>query len=228
MGQQLEVSNGVKKKIAIIGAGGHSNVVIDILKKYPEYEIVGYLDDDVKLQNKKINNLPILGKISDLKNLFQKKKIERVIIGIGNVDMKARRTVFEKLIEMGIELVNAIHPTAIISDNCKIGRGVLISAGTIINPGTVIGDNVVIYTGSIIEHNTILKNHVYISPGVILSGTVTIKENTFIGSGAVVIPKITIGKNVLIGAGAVVVEDIPDNVVAVGLPAKPIKQNKNF
>ena len=56
-------------------------------------------------------------------------------------------------------------------------------------------------------------------------------KNAIISSGAKVIGPIKIGKNCIIGANAVVVKDIPDNCLAVGIPAKIIKKNidiKNY
>ena len=52
---------------------------------------------------------------------------------------------------------------------------------------------------------------------------VRIGENTWLGAGVIVVPGVTIGKNAVIGAGSVVVKDIPDNVLAVGNPARVIR-----
>lgn len=51
-------------------------------------------------------------------------------------------------------------------------------------------------------------------------GWPTIGDNVYIGSGAKIIGNITIGNNVIIGANCVVLRDIPDNSLAVGVPAK--------
>lgn len=216
-----------KIKIAVIGAGAHSKGVIDTLRCCPEFEIVGYLDDAPQLQGKKVNGIPVLGTVSQLKKIVMQQKIGGAIIGIGSTNMMARDMLFKNLKNCGIKLVNAIHPTSVISKTSKIGDGVFIGTASIINPGAIINDNAVINTGAIVEHDNIIEENVYISSGVILSGRVTVKKGTFIGSGAIVIPEVTIGKNVTLGAGSVVIEDIPDNVVAVGNPAKVIKVKKS-
>lgn len=56
-------------------------------------------------------------------------------------------------------------------------------------------------------------------------GVPTIGNNVVISSGAKIIGKVYIGNNVMIGAGAVVVNDLPNNSVAVGVPAKVISEN---
>ena len=63
-----------------------------------------------------------------------------------------------------------------------------------------------------------------LSPGVNVSGRVTIEDGVFVGSGAVIIERIRIGAGAVIGAGSVVTKDIPPKVVAVGVPARVIKQ----
>lgn len=56
------------------------------------------------------------------------------------------------------------------------------------------------------------------------SEPVTIGDNVWIGGSVTILPGVTIGNNVTIGAGSVVTKDIPDNVVAVGNPCRPIKK----
>ncbi len=57
-----------------------------------------------------------------------------------------------------------------------------------------------------------------------VTAPVVIKKNARIGVRVTILPGVTIGENAIIGAGSVVSESIPDNVVAVGVPAKPIKK----
>ncbi|MEV6083635.1 sugar O-acetyltransferase [Streptomyces parvulus] len=52
---------------------------------------------------------------------------------------------------------------------------------------------------------------------------ITIGDNVWLGGGAIVLPGVTIGDNSVIGAGAVVTKDVPANVVAVGNPARPVR-----
>lgn len=55
-------------------------------------------------------------------------------------------------------------------------------------------------------------------------GKVTLKKNCKIGSHSTVLPGVTIGENSIIGAHSLVIEDIPDNVVAFGVPAKVVRR----
>ncbi|WP_244464742.1 acyltransferase [Martelella endophytica] len=62
------------------------------------------------------------------------------------------------------------------------------------------------------------------SPDIDVVKPIVVGDNVFIGYGAVIMPGVTVGSNVVIGAGSVVTRDIPDNVVAVGVPAKVLRR----
>ena len=207
-------------KIIIIGAGGQAKVVYEILKHDRNVEVVGFVDPVLKEPNEKIIGLPILGDFSVVPKMI-KKGIKGFIVGIGPNQIRAQR--FEEIKNMGLEPISAIHPTANIASNVEIGKGTVVSIGATIATGSKIGNNVIINTGAIVEHDNIIEDGVHIGPGAVLAGKVIIKKETFIGMRVAVKEFITIGKNVTVGAGAVVLEDIPDNVVAVGIPAKIIK-----
>ena len=147
--------------------------------------------------------------------------VKGAIVAVG--DNQIRASHFEKLSDMGLEMVNVIHPTAYIAPSAKLGNGATIAVGAIISTKAKIGNNVIINTGATIDHEDEIEDHASVGPGCSIAGRVTIKKGAFLGIGSVVKEYVTIGENTTIGAGSVVLEDIPDNVVAVGIPAKVIK-----
>lgn len=214
------------EKIVIVGCGQHANVVLYNMKSQGKYKALGFFDSDPNKVGKEFHGLKVLEcyKECDLKDLIDKYETNKFFIGFGN--MKYRKLVYEEFVNAGWEAVNIYHPDAIISEESKIGSGVLIEAGCLVTPNPIIGDNVVINTGSQVNHDNIIKDHVYIASGVILSGGVIVEENTLIDDGVIVTLGRKIGKNCIIGAGSIVTKDIEDNVVAYGTPAKVIRNNK--
>lgn len=207
-------------KIAIIGAGGQARVVYEILRFDKNMEVVAFVDSVVKGSEEKIMGIPVVGDHAVIHRLI-KNGVKGFIVGVG--DNKIRMEHFYKILNMRLDPINAIHSTAHIGYNAKFGKGVVISAGATIATGVEIGNNVIINTGAIVEHENILEDHVHIAPGVVISGRVTICEGAFVGAGTVVKEYVKIGKSAVIGAGSIVLEDIPDDAVAVGAPAKVIK-----
>lgn len=207
-----------RKKIVIWGASGHASVVADILNLRGEYEIVGFLDDINKnLYGTDFCGAKILGGKEKLKALFDE-GVDNIIIGFGNCG--ARVKLSNLALEYGFSLINAIHPSAVVASSVKLGRGVVIAAGAVVNPGSKIGDNVIINTSASIDHDCVIEKGAHICPGVHLAGSVEIGRESWIGIGSIVKDKIKIGEETMIGAGSVVVKDIPDHVIAFGVPAE--------
>lgn len=209
-----------KLKIIILGASGQGKVVLDILRENKEFDIAGFIDNNEQLKGAMVDGVLVFGTDKEIDRLRQE-GIQTAIVAVG--DNKERCELADKLKKKGLRLVNAIHPRASIASNVVFGSNITIANSAIICAYAVIEDNVIINTGAIVEHENIIGRGVHIASGVKLAGRVRVGEKSFIGIGAVVIQNVKIGKNSVIGAGAVVLKDIPDNVVAVGVPARVIK-----
>lgn len=204
------------KKLLIWGAGDQGIVTLNCAMAMNEYEQIDFLDYKEK-GHRIIPEFMIYeeGK-EDINQIF--KKYDEVIVATGDNDLREKKLL--QLIEMNIQLATIIHPTAIISPYAKISEGCTILANSVININACIGIGCIVNTGAIIEHDCIVKNFVNICPSVAMAGHVVIGQKTFMGIGSTVIDEVTIGENVTIGAGATVIKHIPDNSVAVGVPAK--------
>ena len=208
-------------KVIIYGCGGHGRVIYDILLNMNNVNIIGFVDDDIKMVGNVIHQIKVLGTSEILYDLLED-GINQIVLGIG--DNNIRANLFSKWEKAGFRIYNAIHPSAYISKTVELGKGIVIMAGTVINTGSIIGDNVCINTGATIDHDNKLGDHVHIYPGSNLTGGVCVGSYTYIGSNAVVNPYISVGNHVIIGSGSVVINDIPDNVTVFGVPAKVIQK----
>ena len=208
------------KKINLIGlgAGGHTKVLIDIINKDKNDNLLGLIDTkDSKSED--LKNIDIIGIDEDLENFFNKGVVD-IFIGIGSItDTKKNKLIYEHVKKIGFNIISIIHETAIIATSVKLMTGVKVMAGSIINPHTKIGNNCIINTGSIIEHDCLLEDHVQIGPGANIAGNVTVGEGSIVGLGAKIIQGINIGKYCMIGAGAVVTNNVENNKMVAGIPA---------
>jgi sugar O-acyltransferase (sialic acid O-acetyltransferase NeuD family) len=126
----------------------------------------------------------------------------------------------------GIELVSAIHPTALILEDAILHENLIIFARAVIGYRTELYPGVTVNTGSIIEHHNVVRSCAIIDPGVRTAGNVLIGECAHIHTGATIIPKIRIGDNAIVGAGSVVIRDVPGNVTVAGNPARIIREHQ--
>ena len=134
------------------------------------------------------------------------------------------KSLLEELFQCEIDDSVAIVSPFYCDCGCRmaIGKNITINKGaTILSPGkVVIEDNVLI--GPEVKITTV-DHDLYDRHNLFHFGQVTIKENAWICIGAIICPGVTIGKNSVVAAGAVVTEDVPDNVVVGGIPARVIK-----
>lgn len=207
------------KEIILLGAGGHATVILDILKaqiaKGEKIKIKGLLDDSNK---KEWMGYPILGSMLEANDFNEENTYFIIAIGSNQV----RYNLSEKYSHL--KFFTAIHPSAIIGSQVAIGDGTVVMPNAVINANAIIGDHVIINTGVVVEHDNVIEKCVHLSPHATLCGTVTVKERTHIGAGSTVIQGLAIGSQSIIGAGSTVITDLPNQVTAVGTPAKVIKQ----
>ena len=206
-----------KRKIVVIGGGGHAKSLISVIKKSGGFKIVGYVD--VRDQGK-ILNVPWIGTDADLKSLKEKQRCSCVAIGVGSIDVSHKRqNIYDRMVNFGFELPTIIAPTAVINEDVAIGLGTVVFDGAIVNSGSRIGRGCILNTGCVIDHDCDIGDFVHIAPGVILSGGVKIGDHCLLGTGCKVIQYKTISRDCLVGAGAVVVKDLSSPGTYVGIPA---------
>jgi sugar O-acyltransferase (sialic acid O-acetyltransferase NeuD family) len=196
-----------KKKIIIVGAreNGHPSVVFDAINSGDDYEVVGFIDENLNAEGTCFG-LPAWPKKGfDLKS--QKGRSFIIATGCG----KTRNRLSDELTASGLHPANIIHPTAIISQSANLGVGIFIGPGAIINFGVVLGNNVLVNSGAIVEHDVEVDRGATVGPGVIIAGRAKVGIESAIGIGACIIQDISIGHHCKVAGNSLVKEDIPDN-----------------
>ncbi len=125
-----------------------------------------------------------------------------------------------------------IEPGAIIREKVEIGDGAVIMMGAVINIGAVVGKGTMIDMGAVLGGRATVGEYCHIGAGAVLAGVVEpasatpviVEDHVLVGANAVVIEGVHIGAGAVVAAGAVVIEDVPENAVVAGSPARIIKQ----
>lgn len=207
----------MKKKIIIIGGGGHAESLVDILFRNNFFEkIVGYVDiNKTKLKLNYLGNDNYFNKIKNNKNYV-------LVNGIG-IDINLREKVFLAL-KKKFSFLTLKDKSSVISPFAKIEEGASIFPNCHIGPNTIIKENVVIHTNVSIEHDVTIEKNSYVGPGSTICGNCHIKKNNLIGGNSFIKQNIIIGEKNSIGAGSIILKNFNKKGKKIfGNPAKEKK-----
>lgn len=198
--------------ITVVGAGGHAKVVLALCRA-AGVKVDRVVDDNLARDGSTLLGIPVCAPAKD-----HLPRGARAVIAIGNNATRAR--VAAEFDDVVGEWVTLIHPRAFVDPSVRLGVGVVVFAGAVVQVDSVVGDHAIINTGATVDHDARLGACTHLAPGVHLAGNVVVEEQAFLGVGVSVIPGRTIGARTTVGAGAAVVKDLPADVVAVGVPAR--------
>ena len=205
------------KHLIIIGAGGMGRVMYDMAREsrgyQTEYDIKGYIDDNIHSLETFSGYPPILGTIAD----YKPQTDDIFICSIGG---NSRKACMESILQRGGEFLTMIHQTARIGSNVQIGRGCMVGAFTTIAADAIIGDYNFIQSNMIIGHDVVIGNWNRIDSHTMLIGGITIGNENMIHSAAVINHEVQIGHHCHIGACSFVTRNVEDSWTVFGNPAR--------
>ncbi len=157
---------------------------------------------------------------ADFADLLYARGISDVIIALS--DSHARERVFAYASGKSVlNVVNCIHPSAVILADVLFGRGVIVEPLSYVGYRAEVGNCVQIKAGAHLDHHSVLKDYVTLSPRATIVGNSVVYEHSTIHANATVINRISIAADNIVGAGAVVIRDVDlSGNVVVGVPGK--------
>jgi sugar O-acyltransferase (sialic acid O-acetyltransferase NeuD family) len=209
--------------VVVIGAGGHGQVVADVLRAMEHdsgtVRPVGFLDDEESLTGTTVSGLPVMSNTDVMKE-------RHIAVALGVGANHKRLSLGESAAADGVRVVAAIHPRAYIAPGVRIGRGVVVCAGAVVNVGAIIHDWAILNTCCSVDHHCVVGSAAHIAPGAHLGGTVTVGTGALLGVGSNVRPGCSIGEWAVVGVGAAVVSDLRPKGCYSGVPARPHLANR--
>lgn len=166
--------------LLIIGAGGFGRVIREICAESGIYEEISYLDDNANGEN-------IAGKFCDYEKL--KEKYEYAFAAVGNNPMRAQWC--EKLKTAGYIVPNVIHPSAQISKSAALGMGTAVLQNAVICANAKIGDGVIVNCGAVIDHDCTVEHGAHICINAIVKSAAKVGEYVKLEAGEVADKDIT-------------------------------------
>ena len=206
--------------IVVLGAGGQSRVVCDVLAVSGRGAPQLLLDDNPSLWGTPVDDVPVRGPIADIGRLLPA-DIAEGFVAVGCNDDRSRLHALLKA--HGLASPVLVHPAATVSRGARLSSGTIVCAGAVIGPGARVGTGVIVNTGAQVDHDCEIGDFVHLAPGSVLCGGVRVDSLALVGAGACVAPLVRIGVASVVGAGAAVVEPVADGVTVIGVPARPLR-----
>ncbi len=204
--------------LLILGATPFALVFADAFSDLPEFEVVGFVENLERARcGQGHGDLPVHW-VDDIAPMRETHKV------ICCLSTTHRDRYVEQVRNMGFSFATLIHPTATVSKKSTVDEGTSLNIGCIVAGFTRVGRYVQVNRGVTIGHHTVIEDYVTIQPGVNLAGNCHVGRQTYIGIGATIVDGVKIGAHSVVAAGAVVTKDLPDRVLAMGVPAKIIKE----
>lgn len=202
--------------IFVIGAGGQAKCINDAIRKGGKYSVAGFVVDKPPSPGAKLFQAPILSfeQLLDGRAVLPRK----FVVGIGNNEIREQKTI--ELEQAGFEAVSVIHPFTSIGEGVKFGRGLVMLAGSMVDPEATLGDGVLLNVAAAVGHNAVIGNFTHISAGAYVGAGCIVGDRTFLAMRATLISGPKVGQNVFIGAGSLVTKDVPSDMNAFGSPAR--------
>lgn len=203
--------------VILVGAGGHALVVVDsLLAAGWHRQSILVLDSDPSRTSQEL----LGGGVT----IFDPAKLAGALVHVCIGDNSARDRICAQVLRSGGEMLTVVHPRAVISSHATVGAGSFVAAGAIVAPKARIGQGCIINHSAVVDHDCAVDDFVHIAPGATLAGAVRVGKRSLVGAGARILPAVSVGSGSTLGAGAVVLEDVADNQIYVGVPARKLQQ----
>lgn len=213
------------KSLVIVGAGGLGREVAFLVEEInaaapdqaAKWDLRGFADDDPALQEKRVQDVPVLGTVEWL---AEQRSNLHYALALG--DPAVRRRLARSLSNSSLEAATLVHPSVPIHRTTRVEAGAIVCRGVTLTVAVHIGAHALIDVHATASHDAAVDDFATIHPGVHLTGNTRIGNGAEMGTGAVVLPGVSVGARATVGAGAVVRRDLPAGCTAVGVPARPL------
>ena len=184
-----------KTRLLIIGAGGHGRSVADAAELSGTFELVGFLDDALRIGEKVLMG-SVLGAIGNLSQLDSYRVgCDQAIVAVGNNTV--REKLMQQLIDAGFDMATVIHPRAFVSPSAVVRIGSAVMAGAIVGTEAQLGVGVIVNCGAVIDHHAKVGDFGHLGVSACMAGGAILGPSAWLQAGC------ALGYGVEVPAGAV-------------------------
>ena len=209
------------EKIAIIGAGGQSLEIAELIRLLPapSYTLWGIFDDNSELHGKEFHGIKVLGPVA-MAVEHPEVNLVNSILSLSNLAVRPNLT--KKCGGKEDRWPALIHPSAVVSASAQLAPGVIVMANGVVGAEARLDFGATLLPSAVVSHQAVVGEHSVLATGAIMSGYSRAGSLCYLGAGCLIRDGITLDDGSVIGMGAVVVKDVPPGQTVVGNPARPL------
>ena len=209
------------KDLVIVGAGGQAKNIAHMLRGLPEWNVLGFVDDDSSKKGEEICSHRVLGGFEEV---FGSLNDVAVAFAIGKSSVVERMVLRLREMNRGFYFPNLIDPHAVIDEKVvEMGEGNILNANVVFTTDIKIGSFNYFNRCSSVSHDVVIGSYCFINAGVHVNGGCVVGDGAWLGVNCTVIQYVRIGAGVIVGAGAVILKNVESKSVMVGNPARVLR-----
>ena len=199
--------------LVIIGGGGHTRVLIDVLKSLHAH-IEGIVTEDVRLVGETIMGVKVIA--TEAQFAFDPKNV-LLVNGVGNIakrgdsGLQVREALATRYHARGFRFPPIFSNQALLSSELHVAEGVQILRGAVVQAGVSLAAHAIVNSSAVVEHDSKIGAYTHLAPAAVLCGSVRIGQRVHVGANATIIQSTIIGDDAVIGAGCTVRHTITAN-----------------
>lgn len=207
---KTELPQATDAPIIIIGGGGHTRVLIDVLETM-NARIEGIVTQDESLLNTSVLGIPVIGLERDFKADPSKVLL---VNGVGNrartgdSGLKVREAAADRYRNLGFRFATVISPHAVLSRHTVLSEGVQVLHDAVVQPVAYVGAHTIINSAAVVEHDCRIGMYCHIAPGAVLCGNVVVGHHSHVGANSTIVQGLVIGDRVIVAAGVRVARNV--------------------
>jgi sugar O-acyltransferase (sialic acid O-acetyltransferase NeuD family) len=210
-------------QLLIYCAGGFGKEVMDIARRIQgarqRWEGMAFLDDA------SLERVTYGADVLTLEGALARFGAGRMEVVIANGEPFVRKALREKVEAAGVRLSTLVDSTAVVSETALLGPGCIVFPGCFVSSEAHLAGNVVMIAGALVGHHSSVGENAVISGQVNIGGGCTLGSESYVGMGSQIKENTRVGWASIVGMGSVVFKDIPDEVIALGNPCRPMRPN---
>jgi sugar O-acyltransferase (sialic acid O-acetyltransferase NeuD family) len=214
-----------KSRLLLLGAGGFARETLELInevnRQAPTWEVVGLLDDDPRTHGHTIHGVPVVG---PTEAVHDDPEVLVVALVASPSDPLRRLNLVARLGLPSERYATLVHPAAHVPRSASVAPGCVLHATTVLTADIQLGAHVAVMPAVVLTHDDVVGDGATFGAGARVAGGVVIGSGAYIGSGALIREGVEVGHGAVVGMGAVVTRSVPPGEVWAGVPARPQPQ----